>query len=310
LTKLEYTFTNDTLFKTLFVKYQNLLKRLVAELLRIRFESIGQFEVIDTEVPPEIVGDKFCRLDICMTVNGQKVNLEIQVNDEGDYPERSLYYWARDFSTALGEGIDYKELPRTVIISIIAFKLFDCEEFHSEYQALEVTRHKPLTDKMSMHYFELPKLPEVVDADDELKLWLALFKAETEEDLKQIEAMGVPVMEQAINAYRNITATDEFKEMERLRSRARHNEAAALRHAAEVEREKWQGVVAEQATALSEKDATLADLRDAVTEKDAVLSEKDAALSEKDAALSEKDAALAEQAALIAELRKQIHEGN
>jgi len=32
----------------------------------------------------------------------------------------------------------------------------------------------------------LPKLPEVVDADDELKLWLALFKAETEEELQKI----------------------------------------------------------------------------------------------------------------------------
>ena len=73
-------------------------------------------------------------------------------------------------------------------------------EFHSEFEPLEVTRHTPLTDRMSLHYFELPKLPEVVNTDDELKLWLALFKAETEEELQQIEAMGVPIMEQAINA--------------------------------------------------------------------------------------------------------------
>ena len=82
-----------------------------------------------------------------------------------------------------------------------------------------------------MHYFELPKLPKTVNADDGLQLWLTLFKAETEEDLKQIEALGVPIMEQTIHAYRHITARDEFKELERLRSRARHNEAAALRHA-------------------------------------------------------------------------------
>jgi hypothetical protein len=129
-----------------------------------------------------------------------------------------------------------------------------------------------------MHYFELPKLPETVNAEDGLKLWLTLFKAETEEELKQIEALGVPIMEQAINAYRHVTTTDAFKEMERLRSRARHNEAAALRHAAEVEREKWQGVVAE-------KEATFT------------------------AALSEKDASLAEKDALIAELQKQLRNG-
>jgi len=99
-------------------------------------------------------------------------------------------------------------------------------------------------------------------------------------------------MEQAINAYRHITATDEFREMERLRSLARHNEAAALRHAraqgAEAEREKWQGVVAEKDAVVAEQATALADLRDTVTEK---------------------DAALAEQAALIAELQKQLREG-
>jgi len=275
MTKLEYTFTNDTLFKTLFSQYPDLLKRLVAELLKIQFESIGQFDVINTEMTPELLGDKFCRLDINMTVDGQRMDLEIQVNDEGDYPERSLYYWAREYSTALGEGRDYQELPRTIIISIIAFKLFDCAEFHSEFQPLEVARHTPLTDRMNLHYFELPKLPEIVNADDGLKLWLTLFKAETEEDLKRIEALGVPVMEQTINAYRHITATDEFKEMERLRSRARHNEAAALRHAraegAEAEREKWQDVVAE-------KDTAIADLRDTVSEKDVLIAELQAKL--------------------------------
>ncbi|MDR2733828.1 MAG: Rpn family recombination-promoting nuclease/putative transposase [Spirochaetota bacterium] len=30
-----------------------------------------------------------------MIVDGQRVDLEIQVKDEHDYPERSLYYWAR-----------------------------------------------------------------------------------------------------------------------------------------------------------------------------------------------------------------------
>jgi predicted transposase/invertase (TIGR01784 family) len=147
LMKLEYTFKNDMLFKMVFVKYPDLLKRLVAELLGIRLESIREFAITNPEMPPEAVGDKFCRLDINMTVDGQRVDLEIQVADEGDYPERSLYYWAREYSSALGEGGKYSSLPRTIIISIMAFTLFDCEEFHSEYQPLEVTRHTPLTDR-------------------------------------------------------------------------------------------------------------------------------------------------------------------
>ena len=38
-------------------------------------------------------------------------------------------------------------------------------------------------------------------------------------------------MEKAIQAYHQITADSEFREMERLRELARHNEASALRHA-------------------------------------------------------------------------------
>ncbi len=231
MTKLKYTLKNDILFKMVFVQHPDLLKRLVAELLAIRPESIRDFVIRNPEIPPEIIGDKFCRLDINMTVDGQRVDLEIQIADEGDYPERSLYYWAREYSSALAEGGKYSLLPRTIIISILAFALFDCEEFHSEFQPLEVTRHTPLTDRQVLHYFELPKLPEVVNADNGMKLWLALFNAETEEDLAKIEAMEVSTMQEAIGAYRHVAATDEFKEIERLRSLARHNEASALSHA-------------------------------------------------------------------------------
>ena len=287
MVKLDYTFKNDTLFKMLFVKYPDLLKRLVAKLLNIKLESIDDFIITNPEMPPENIKDKFCRLDINMSINGQKADLEIQVANEGDYPERSLYYWAREYSTALDEGRDYKELPRTILISIVAFKMFNCKEFHSEFALFEVTRHTQLTDKQSLHYFELTKLPEVIDREDELKLWLTLFRAETEEQLKQIELLEVPIMEQAIEAYRHITATEEFQEIERLRSRARHNEAAALRHAAEVEREKWQDLIAQ---------------------KDASLAQKDVSLAQKDATLALKDTALAQKEAEIAELRAKLQQ--
>jgi len=265
MTKLEYTLKNDILVKLMFaVKYQDLLKRLVAVLLGIQYEDIKQFDVKNSEMPPEIVGGKFCRLDINMKVNERIIDLEIQVKKERDYAERSLYYWARECSTALGEGGEYVELPQVIIISIVSFPMFDCVEFYSEYQPLEVTRHTPLTDKMSLRYFELPKLPELVNADDKLLLWLKLFDAETEEDLAKIEALEVSDMQNAIKAYRHVSATEEFRSLERMRSDARRNEASALGHARRegenAEREKWQSVVAD-------KDAQIAELLARLGEK-------------------------------------------
>jgi len=229
--ELKYKFTNDVLFKWLFTRHQALLKRLVAGMLGIPLDSITEFVVTNPDIPPEAVGEKFCRLDINMAVDGRKIDLEMQVADEGDYPLRSLYYWAREFSSALKKSGEYIDLPRAIVISILAFEEFDCEEYYSEYQAREVTRHTLLTDRFCLKYYELPKLPEVTDATDELKLWLTLFNAKTEEDLKRIEAMGAPIMKQAIGAYRTVTSTAEFREIERLRSRAQSNEASALGNA-------------------------------------------------------------------------------
>ena len=85
---LQYTFTNDILFKMLFVQHPMLLKKLVAELLGIQLESIEEFVITNPDIPPDAIDDKFCRLDVNMSVDGQLVDLEIQVRNEGDYPER------------------------------------------------------------------------------------------------------------------------------------------------------------------------------------------------------------------------------
>ena len=166
MTMLQYTFKTDTLFKILFTKYPGLLKKLVAVLLGIAYESIEQFNITNPNISPEELGKKFCKLDIVMTVNGQIVDLEIQVADEGNYPDRSIYYWAREFSIGINEGDDYSSLPRTIVISILGFNLFsNPQKFHSEFQCLEVTTYEPLTDKMVMHFYELNKLPPLNKAD-------------------------------------------------------------------------------------------------------------------------------------------------
>ena len=167
------------------------------------------------------------------------------------------------YSASLPSGYDYSELPRTIIISIIDFELFDCEEVHSEFQVLEVKRHTPLTDKCSLHFFELPRMPDVdlINMGNEKDLWLALFNAETEEELDELTKNGGAVMGEAIKAYRGVTATEEFKSLEWLRAKTRRDESNALSHARKQERqqrdEHWQGIVV---NVTAEKDARIAEL--------------------------------------------------
>jgi hypothetical protein len=165
-------------------------------------------------------------------------------------------------------------------------------QYHSEFRPLEVTRHEVLSDRMVLHYFEVRKLPKEVDVKHELPLLLSLFRAKTEEELKQLERLGVPVVTQAIEAYREVTVSAEFREalikwdskgpralwrgsgrspegvnqcflreLERLRELARHNEASALAHARRKgvaeEREKWQSVIADRDARIAELEALL-----------------------------------------------------
>ena len=68
---------------------------------------------------------------------------------------------------------------------------------------------------------------------------------------------GGEVMNQAVEAYRGITAMEEFRHLEILRERARHDEAQAIFNAEKREREKWQGVVADKDALIAELQAEL-----------------------------------------------------
>ena len=267
--ELEYTFKSDVLFKLLFVRHPNLLKRLVSVLLSIPLDSIENFQTINPEMPPEEIGKKFCKLDIHMLVDGRKVNLEIQVEDEGNYPERSMFYWSRMYSSSLPSGNNYALLPKTIVVSILGFKQFSGSEVHSEFAPLEVNRHELLSDKMSFHFFELPKMPNIdaINTNSEKDLWLALFNAKTECELEKLVSDGGEVMGQAVEAYRGITATDEFKNLEWIRRKTGHDEAQALFNAEKRRDEHWQGVVSEKDALIGKKDALIAELLAKLGEK-------------------------------------------
>ena len=145
--------------------------------------TLRKFVILNGEIVPEAVDKKFCRLDIHLKVNGQYIDIEMQVSDKGNFAERLLVYWSKVFSGALNSGDDYAVVPKAILISFINFDLFECEEYYSEFVSMEKHRYELLTDKMSIFVFELGKLPKEVDVSNMLELYLRVFKADTEEEL-------------------------------------------------------------------------------------------------------------------------------
>ena len=68
-------------------------------------------------------------------------------------------------------------------------------------------------------------------------------------------------MKQAIEAYNSVSASEEFRELERMRSKADNDMAQALRYERLEESKKWQAIVADKDAALAQQAALIAELQ-------------------------------------------------
>lgn len=124
--------------------------------------------------------DKLGVLDLLAeTDKGELVNIEVQLADENDMIERSLFYWSRLFSGQLESGYFYDQLERTICINILDFNLMDTDDYHSSYRLKERDRNDELTDLLEIHYIELKKMKDITDVREvktQLEAWIEFLK--------------------------------------------------------------------------------------------------------------------------------------
>ncbi|MCL2572022.1 MAG: hypothetical protein FWE11_06430 [Defluviitaleaceae bacterium] len=77
----KFTFKTDTLLNMLFTKYPDILTRLIAEIVGVKHDDIGDCKIITTDIAPEEIGKKFCRLYINLKPKDSKVDMHVQVAD-------------------------------------------------------------------------------------------------------------------------------------------------------------------------------------------------------------------------------------
>ena len=178
----------DIIFKKVFGDKNDTeaLASLLSALLEIPIEDMGEITLDNVEMPPELSDGKFGRLDLKLKLDDKTIDIEIQLTNESDFRERSLYYWAKMFSRDLKSGEIYGKLSQTICINIINFNMFECEDYLSSFEIIEKNRYERLSDKLAIHFFELKKVgkyPKHKPMDE----WLTLINAESEEELMSIE---------------------------------------------------------------------------------------------------------------------------
>ena len=221
----------DLAFKKIFSENEEILKSLLSAALNIPVSAIQELKVENTEIMPDYLENKFCRLDLKATMNGRIIDVEIQLNNLGNFQARALYYWSLLFSKSLKSGNDYDLLPQTIVISFIDFNLFGTSDYHSHFVLKENTRNEILTDKLAIYFFELKKIPKLLNENKKIELWLKLIGAETEEEIKELENMENGDIKIALDEVKRLNADEIFKKQIELREKTLLEETSALNFA-------------------------------------------------------------------------------
>lgn len=223
----------DIIFKRIFGNKSNekIIAAFISDMLDIPRESINKIYIDNVELTPEYLNMKFSRLDLKLDVDGKIINVEMQINFEPDFKDRTLFYWSKIFSEDLKAGDDYGELKQTICINIINFNLFDCEDYHSCFRIFENERKELLTDKFAIHFFELKKIGKF-QRKRRVEDWLKLIDAETEGELMAIQnSTAIPEVKDAIVMLRNLSADEKVRREAYYREKQLHDEASALKGA-------------------------------------------------------------------------------
>ena len=203
--KVSYRLTNDYLFHAVLQKNNRVLRALLCSLLRLKQEDILSVLITNPIEFGESVESKNFLLDIRILMNDNTlVNLEMQVANEGNWPERSLSYLCRSFDN-LNAGMHYAELKPAIHISILDFILFpDIPEFYSSYFLMNKENHTVYSDKLCLSVLNLPQIHLATEIDKayHLDYWAALFRATTWEEIKMIASENDMIQEAAETMYR------------------------------------------------------------------------------------------------------------
>ena len=228
--QLPYTLTNDFFFKAFLQKNETALRGLLSALLSLKPDEISSVTITNPIEEGETIDDKNIILDIKLLLNDTHViNLEMQVANLGNWPERSLTYLCRMFDQ-LKTGEDYIKVKKTIHVSIMDFTPNDFPEvLYSEYFLYNLQTGHKYSDKFAIYMLQLNQLGNPKDERDipEIYYWAQLFKAKTWEEIQMLAEKN-ECIKQSIATLQEITADEKARMQMEARERYRRDLAASV----------------------------------------------------------------------------------
>lgn len=280
---IPYNLMNDYMFRVVLQENELVLRGLIGALLNLDQSEIKSTVITNPIKVGEKIDDKMFVLDIHVLLNDDThLNLEMQVVNRGNWPERSLSYLCRAYDQ-LKQGEDYRQSKCAIHIGILDFTPFkECPEFYARNMMMNVKNHHIFSDKFVLNVLDLTQIKLATEEDCLCGLdhWAELFKAKTWEDLRMIAEKNQYMSEAAEEMYAR-NADETIREQ----CRVREENLAYERYVKEQLEllEKLQQELVEKDQKLAEKDQKLADV---TAERDRAVVERDRALAERNQVIS------------------------
>ena len=186
---IPYGMTNDYMFRAVLQKNVKVLKGLISSLLYLAEEEIKSVQIMNPIQLGDDIDEKTFVLDINVMLNNNAIiNLEMQMQNERNWEERSLSYLCRSFDH-LFVGEKYSEAKPAIHIGFLNFTPFpDPPEFYATYKLLNVKNLRLYSDKFVLSVVDLTHIELATEEDKEHQIdyWAKLFTATSWEELKMI----------------------------------------------------------------------------------------------------------------------------
>lgn len=136
------------MFQALFQEDKESLTNLICSTLHWHRSNIKSIEITNPITLGRFIECKTFILDIKVLLNDNTIiNLEMQLNNNFNWSERSLGYLCCNFDN-LNKGEDYIDTKRAIHIGFPDYTLFpDFPEFHAIYKMQNIRNHNIYTNK-------------------------------------------------------------------------------------------------------------------------------------------------------------------
>lgn len=233
---------NDFIFKKIFGEKGNediLISFINAVLKRTKKEPIVEVEIIENkQLTKELIIDKTGIIDVrAKTSNGENIDIEVQLTDQGNMDKRTLFYWGKMYLENIKQDQDYTSLEKVITINILDFEFLGTENYQSSFHLWEdIEKDYMLTDVVEIHFLELPKFRSKKDRDyreNGIERWLAFLEKDiSETTLKELMSLDQAI-EKAEQKIEYLSSDEETMRIYYERERSLHERANMISSAEE-----------------------------------------------------------------------------